>query len=380
MPNKTIHTAQDVEDLVRGLTLLGTGGGGHPAVGHKYLMPHAEAGRPMSWTDLSDLPDDAWTCCVFGMGSVAPQEPVSAEERRRMGYVEDEVLYPMLEAVKQLESHAGVRVDALIPFEPGAVATTGPLDAATRLGIHLVDADYCGRAVPELTQTLSTLAGKHLWPAAICDSWGNQLILTNAPSAEVAEMLGKMISIVTKRADPLAVCAHAGFLLPAREAKELVVPGTLSLALTAGAAIREARTAHQDPVAAVANVLDGWLLFTGTVSRRDWENRDGYLFGTTHIEGSGDFDGHTLQVWVQNENHIAWLDDEPQATSPDRLMIVNRETGEPYVNTVLADGEPVAVIGAKADSRYRTASGLEALGPGHFGFDIAYRPIEAVVG
>jgi DUF917 family protein len=378
MPDVTIRTEQEVDDLLRGLVLLGTGGGGHPKVGRGYLLPHIEAGGTISWMDLSNLPDDAWTCCVFGMGSVAPSKPLSETEREQLGYRGDTVLYPMKEAVQELSAYTGVEIEALVPFEPGAVATTGPLDAATRLGIKMVDADYSGRAIPKLSQTLSSIAGHTLWPAAICDSWGNRLILKNTPSAEVAESLGKMISVVTKRPDPFAVCAHAGFLVRAGKMKELVVPGTITLAYRVGAAIRGARQSNQDPVKAAAAALEGWVLFTGTITRIDWESRDGYMFGTTFIAGSRNFEGHTFKIWLQNENHITWLDDVPHVTSPDLIMVVDRETGEPYVNTVLTKGLQVAVLGAK-NERYRNEEGLAALGPGHFGFDLPYRSVETLV-
>jgi DUF917 family protein len=378
MPDVTIRTEQEVEDLIRGLVLLGTGGGGHPKVARRYLLPHVEAGCEMSWTDLSNLPDDAWTCCVFGMGSVAPSEPLGATERKRLGYGEATLPYPMMEAVQDLASYTGENIEALVSFEPGAVASTGPLDAATRLGIKLVDADYSGRAIPKLSQTLSSIAGYTLWPAAICDSWGNRLILRDAPSAEVAEFVGKMISIVSKRPDPFAVCAHAGFLVQAGQMKELVVPGTITLSYRVGATIREARQAKQDPVKAAADALGGWVLFAGTITRMDWESRDGYMFGTTSIAGSGASEGHTLKIWLQNENHITWLDDAPHVTSPDLIMVLDLTTGEPYVNTVLTEGQQVAVLGA-SNERYRTEEGLAALGPRHFGFDLPYRPIETIV-
>jgi DUF917 family protein len=379
MPDNTIHTEQEVEDLIRGLTLLGTGGGGDPKVGRQYLLHHIQTGRALGWTDLSNVPDDAWTCTVFGMGSIAPQEPLPPAERNRLGYGEIQVAYPMVEAVQELARHTGLDIQAIAPFELGAGNTAGPLDAATRLGMTFVDVDYAGRAIPELSQTIAAVAGHPLWPAAICDHWGNRLVLKTSPSTMVAERIGKMISIVTKRPDPLLTCAHAGFLLRASQMKELVVPGTVTLALKVGSTIREARQANRDPLKAAADALGGWVLFAGTITCREWENREGYMFGTTFIEGMGTFEGHTFKIWLQNENHITWLDDAPYVTSPDLIMIVGRASAEPYINTVLSEGQQVAVLGAKADNRYRTAEGLSALGPGHFGFDLPYRPIESLV-
>jgi DUF917 family protein len=380
MPTVTLRTEQDVEDLLRGLVLLGTGGGGHPRVGRRYLMRHVQAGQPMRLTDISEVPDDAWTCCVFGMGSVAPHPPLSEVERARLGYVEAPVEYPMVEAVRELAEYTGREIQALVSFEPGAVATACPLDVATRMDILMVDADYCGRAVPKLSQTMPALAGHTLWPAAICDTWGNRLVLKHAPSSEVAETLGKTISVVTKRPDAFAICAHAGFLLPAREMKQMAIPGTLSRAYTVGAAVRAARQANCDPVGAAASALDGWVLFEGTIVRWEWESRDGYMFGTNDIKGEGRFAGHSMKIWLQNENHVAWLDDAPYVTSPDMIMVINAETGEPCVNTDLADGLRVGVLGAQAAMAYRTPAGLAAMGPTHYGYDIPYRAIEAVLG
>lgn len=379
MPDKTIRTEQEVEDLLRGLVLLGTGGGGHPKVGRQYLLSHIKAGQGIRWKDLSNVPDDAWACCVFGMGSVAPHDPLSDAERNRLGYVGDQVAYPMVEAVQELERYTGVSVQALVSFEPGAVATSGTLDVATRLGLDVMDADNCGRAVPKLTQTLAAMAGHTLWPAAIVDTWGNRLILKESPSAAVAESLGKMISTVSKRPDAFAICAHAGFLAQAGHLKPVLLAGTLTRALTIGTAIREARQAGQDPLKAATEALDGWLLFEGTITRREWESRDGYMFGTTYVEGIGDFTGHKFKIWLQNENHITWLDDEPYVTSPDLVMVVDQTSGEPYVNTDLPEGRKVAILGARIDDRYRTEQGLAALGPAHFGYDLPYRPIETLV-
>jgi DUF917 family protein len=379
MPDGTIRTQQQAEDFIRGLTLLGTGGGGHPGVGRQYLLRHIEAGRSVNWIDLSKLPDEAWACVVFSMGSIAHREPLSAAERKCLGYGAVKFVYPMTEAVQELARYTGQEIEAVVPFELGAGNTSGPLDVATSLGIACVDADCAGRAIPELAQTIVAIEGHSLWPAAICDTWGNRLILQSAPSALVAERLGKMISTVTRHPDSLATCAHAGFLLPAGQMKKLVIPGTLTLALEVGSAIRVAREDNRDPLQAAVNVLGGWVLFTGTITSKEWESRDGYMFGTTFIEGTGEFRGHTLKIWFQNENHVTWYDETPYVTSPDLIMVVDQASAEPFINTDLRQGQQVAVLGSTANKHYRTAQGLAALGPPHFGFDLPYRPIETLV-
>ncbi|MHB1415259.1 MAG: DUF917 domain-containing protein [Chloroflexota bacterium] len=379
MPMRVLRTQEEAEDFLRGLTLLGTGGGGRRDVGRRYLMDLLTDGKMITWTDLSEVPDDTWTCCSFGMGSIAPTSALSEEERRKLGYVDMPYPRPFLQAVRELELYSGVKIGAIAPFELGATNTSAPLDAAMRLGVALVDGDYCARAVPELTQTTAALAGKSMWPAAIADPWGNVVIMKSAGSLPLAEALGKQLSIVTKRADPLLSCAHAGFLMQAREMKQAIIPGTLTRSLTLGTAVRKARESGGDPVRAAVNALEGWLLFTGRVTRRDWESREGYMFGTTTVTGEGEFAGHELRIWFKNENHVSWLDGRPYVLSPDLMAVVQRDSGEPWTNSDLETGAEVAVLGFRADARYRTPRGLELMGPEHYGFDLPYVPIEEVM-
>jgi len=66
-------------------------------------------------------------------------------------------------------------------------------------------------------------------------------------------------------------------------------------------------------------------------------------------------------------------------TSPDMLIVVDRESGEPFANAALAEGQRVAVIGLRAIEQFRSPKGIDILGPKHFGFDIDYVPIEELV-
>ncbi len=375
MPAGAITTLQDVDDLIRGLTLFGTGGGGRPEVGRRLLGEHVRAGRAVGWVDVESLPDTAQSACVFGMGSSAPTRTLDRAERAKLGYGDPIDDRPMVEAVRLLDRATGRRTEVLVPFELGAGNTGGPLDAGATLGLPVVDADYAGRAIPELSQTLAAIHGIPFWPGAIVDAWGNRLVFESAPSLAVAERVGKMISTVTRLPDPTLTCAHAGFAVPVGELRRVVVPGSLSRAFRLGRAIREARDAGRDPVAAAATALGGFLLFTGVVTAKPWESRDGYMFGETTIAGDGAHAGQALRIWFQNENHVAWRDGVVLATSPDLIMVLGRG-GEPYTNTMLAEGTAVAVLAAAAHPRLRKPRALALLGPAHYGFDIPYVPIE----
>ncbi len=374
-----VRTVEDVHDLVHGLTLLGTGGGGRPEQGLESLLPHVQAGGAVSWADPNAIPDDAWVCSTFGMGSIAPTKSLSTEERRALGYpAEWTVARPMVRAVRELEAYTGKKVAAIVPFELGAGNTATPMDAAVHVGAAIVDGDFAGRAIPELCQTSAAIAGMSFAPGAIVDPWGNVLLVKQTASELLTERIGKLVSIATKLPDMKASCAHAGFLMSGKDLKRVAVPGGITRALAVGRAIRAAKARGADPVAAAAEALGGWVLFRGRVAKKEWESRDGYMYGTTTVEGEGADARHTLRVWFKNENHVTWRDGTPWVLSPDLIMTIGAD-GTPYTNTLLPEGARIGVVGAVADPRLRTPAALDLLGPRHYGYDLAYTPIEELV-
>jgi len=376
-----LQTREDVHDLIAGLTLLGTGGGGRPEQGLDALLPHVEAGRPVAWVPAESLPDDGWACSVFGMGSIAPSEPLPAAERRRLGYPEDWVVSrPMVRAVEELAAYTGRRIDAIVPFELGAGNTATPMDAAARLGIALVDGDCAGRAIPELSQTTAAIAGIRFAPGAIADPWGNVLLVKETASDLVTERIGKLVSLATKLPDMRAPCAHAGFMMRGSDLKAITVQGGISRALAVGRALRVARTRGADPAASAAEALAGWVLFRGRIATKEWASRDGYMIGTTTVVGEGGDAGHTLRIWFKNENHVTWRDGRPWVHSPDLVMVLDADSGTPYTNTLLAEGMRVAVLGARGDAKLRTPAALALLGPRHYDYDLDWVPIEQLMG
>lgn len=374
-----VRTVDDVHDLVNGLTLLGTGGGGRPEQGLASLLPHVQAGRPVAWVSPDATADDAWVCSTFGMGSIAPTQSLSVEERRVLGYPEAwTVERPMVRAVQELAAYTGKRIAAILPFELGAGNTATPMDAAMCLDAAIVDGDCAGRAIPELCQTSAAIAGIRFAPGAIADPWGNVLLVKQTASELLTERIGKLVSIATKLPDMTASCAHAGFLMSGKDLKRVAVPGGITRALAVGRAVRVAQAGGGDPVAAAAQALGGWVLFRGRVAKKEWESRDGYMYGTTTMEGEGSDGGHVLRVWFKNENHVTWRDGRPWVLSPDLIMTIGAD-GTPYTNTLLPEGARIGVVGAMADARLRTPAALDLLGPRHYGHELDYTPIEELV-
>jgi len=375
MPYGKLENLQDCEDFVRGCLFMGTGGGGGVEWGMGMLKDALGDGIALEWVDVDDIPDDVWTVTPYGLGSIAPVSQETLDEIEQVGLVDNFGDRSMEEAVKELEHYLGKPIRCIVAAELGAGNTPAPLVTGARLGIPVVDGDYAGRAIPDEMQGTPYLYGKHSWPFASVDNWGNVTIVKYTVNPHMLERIGKMLAVAA-----YGLTTMAATPLPANEMKEILVRDTLTKSLAIGRAMRQAQEQEQDPIDAALTVTGGWRLFEGRVSGKDWEDRGGYMFGTTHIQGTGDYEGQTLDVWFKNENHVSWLNGEPWVCSPDLLTLAYKESGEGTTNTLIKEGDDVVAVGMKGLEAFRTEFGLnEASGPRYFGFDINYVPIEELV-
>jgi DUF917 family protein len=369
-----LTSPQDVEDFLRGANFLSASGGGDPVNERARLIKDLEEGLTLSWRPIEEFDEDALICTACFSGSIAPEaiERKGLDESLAPGA---RVERPLVAAIEALERELGRSIDGLISIEIGGINTGSILDAAAASGKPLVDADYAGRAIPELNATTLNVFEVEVLPQALADDFGNEIIIKKAASNGFTERIGKFLA---QSSFGLIGCAIAA--LPAKTVSEISVHGTISQCLTLGRAIREALEAGSDPVNAAALALDGWVLFSGKIVERDWANT-GYMEGFHTLEGEGDFAGHRMKLWFKNENHLSWMDDETYVASPDLLEVCDADTAEPLVNTYLEIGDRVAVVGMRRRDVWDSPKGMASLGPAHFGWpDFPFQPIETVAG
>ena len=375
MAKQVLKTYQDCEDFVRGSCFFGVGGGGDPIVGLKMLEDDLKAGRELAWVDIGDLSDEEMTACAWGMGSIAPRDPQETSQRlAALGITAPRYDRNLAIAIQELERYSGAKIRLIIPMEPGGRNMPNPLSSGSRLGIPLANGDYTGRAIPEINQIVPCIAGFKPWPATSVDPWGNIVIIRESVNPPMAERIGKHLAVAA-----FGSVGMAGFLIPVREARKHLIHGTATRSLNVGRAIRQAREAGQDPVEAARNAATAWLLFQGKIVDRNWEDRDGYMFGNNVVQGEGFFASRQMRIWFKNENHITWIDEKPYVTSPDLIAMIDSDTAEPITNTVATIGMKVSVLGMKAPDALRVPGALSVLAPAFFGFSIPYTPIETLV-
>jgi hypothetical protein len=363
---------QDCVDLCFGAAVLGTGGGGSRELGLAILERSLAMGKAIHLVSADAIGDDALVVTPSFVGSIAP-----GDNELRVSRALDECLLapdgPLLAGLRLLEGHLGRRVTAVLAVEMGGLNTPLAGVLAAGAGVPLVDGDTVGRAKPELEIGSYSLQGMGLAPMALCDPWGNRMLVQQTADNRSAERIARALAVlggctVTVRSP-----------MSGDEMRRMVVGGTVSKAISIGGAARHAVARGQDPVEAVIRASDGVRLFEGVVSRLVLEDRDGFLWAEYRLAGSGRHQGHELRMWAKNENEISWLDEQPFVTTPDLLCAIETDTGQPVVNTRLREGLHMTVFGVPSHPMWRTPEGLALAGPAHFGFSIAYRPLEELV-
>jgi len=348
----------DVDDLVVGAAVLGTGGGGDPYIGKLMVIQALERGAEIVLVDPEDVDDDASIIAPAFMGA-----PVTLFEKLPSGR-------ESIKVVNMLEAYLGRKADYLTPIEAGGLNSTIPLYVGGLTGRRLVDGDGMGRAFPELQMVTFHLYGVKATPMAIADEKGNGAILDTIDNYW-AERLARVVTVRMGGWSSIAIYPMDGAVY-----KRAVIPKTISRALEIGRAMREAKALGRSPVDAVLDAAGGFKLFEGKIVDVSRWVEAGFAKGEVTIEGFEDYKGETMKIKFQNENLVAEIDGEVVASVPDLISILDRETAEPITTERLRYGYRVVVIGIPCDPKWRTPQALEVVGPKYFGYNIDYVPIE----
>src|SRR5262245_51180596 len=350
--------ADVLESVSLGAGILGTGGGGNPYVAKIWARGELERGAHFQVLDPAEVPDDAW---IVGSGGIGA--PTVSVEKLRRGDEE-------YRALRVLERYLGVQFDGVVPMEVGGGNSIRPLIAAAQAGVPTVDADGMGRAFPELQMVTFFIYGVPPCPAAIADDKREEAVFTSAPSPQRLERLARVLTVEMGGTAGMAFAPMRG-----TDLKRTAIPRTLSVARDVGHAVRIARARNADPVDALLAATGGSLLLAGKITDVERRTGGGFARGTLSLTGSGPYGGN-MRIDFQNENLIAYADDVPIATVPDLICIVSTDAAEPITTELLRYGQRVSVVGIRCHPLLSTPEALAVVGPGAFGYDVAYRPLD----
>ncbi len=352
-------SAADLEPIALGGAFLGTGGGGDPHIGK--LMAQAAIGQhgPVRIVDADEIPDDGLCVPVAMMGA-----PTVMVEKLPRG---DEAR----EALQQLEQFLGRKATALICVEAGGMNSTIPFAVAAATGLPLIDGDGMGRAFPELQMVSFTMHDIAATPMVIADEKGNSSVI-NTIDNKWTERLARAQTVEMGGAALVALYPMSG-----AQMKQGIIRGTLSLIKEIGETIAAERKANRNPADALIARLDGRRLFTGRVVDIERRTTGGFARGKATLKGLDTDNGRSFSVEFQNEFLIARDESGVAlATTPDLICALDADGGLPITTEQLRFGLAVSFIGMPSDAQWRSKAGLDLVGPGYFGYDQGFVPVE----
>ncbi len=348
-------TLDDIEALAIGAWVLGTGGGGSPYLGLLNMRRLYAEGHRVSLMDPDALADDDMVAVVSNMGA-----PLVGQER-----LTDST--NIARAVTLMEEYIGHPFRGVMSVEIGGNNGVQPLMAAAHLGKPVVDADAMGRAYPEAQMTSFAVGDLQPWPLTLVDPRGVEGIVARVPTWKWMERLSRKMCVETGSIAATCKAPRTG-----AEVKRWGILRTTTQAIALGQAIRRAQREHRDPIEAILEAERGRLLFRGKIADVARRTTEGFLRGTTRIEGLDAWRGSAMELAFQNEWAVGWIDGQPRVMTPDLICVLDTVSGEAIGTETLRYGQRVTVIALRAPPVFLTPRGLDFVGPRAFGYDLDF--------
>ncbi|WP_155727706.1 DUF917 domain-containing protein, partial [Mycobacterium avium] len=218
--------------------------------------------------------------------------------------------------------------------------------------------------------------GVHGSPLAIAGERGDCVIIDTGDDDRQMEWLARGVAIRLGGVGHIAEYAMSG-----DEVRRTAIPRTMSMALSLGRAIREAREQKRSPFDALAEALSTTLyshmreLFVGKVVDVERRTTDGFAKGHARFAPLDAGDEAVKPRWWPPTRH-------PRscirvAIVPDLICVVDAETAEPITTEGLRYGQRVRVLGISTPALMRTPEALAAFGPRAFGLSDEFFAVEA---
>lgn len=341
----------DLPVLAAGCAVLGGGGGGDPRVG--LLMAHTAIERhgAVEVLDLDDVDDDAMImpCGMIGAPTVMVEKLPSGDEGATIR-----------DAFRELR---GVEIRAVMPFELGGINGVLPVAWASHAGLPLIDADFMGRAFPELDMLTPHLHGMRGCPAIISDERSQTIVFDTLDNTWLERLVRTCVTAFGGSA--------CGVIYPmtAADARRPAIRGSISRALDVGAIVTGS---SNDPIEEIVSVAGAVEIVRAKVADIERQTSGGFVRGSVVLEGIDADRGRLVRVEFQNENLVVLEDGEARATVPDIITVLDVHTGHAVVTEALRYGQRVALVVFPSPEPWTTPEGLGVVGPRAFGYELDY--------
>jgi len=305
--------ARDLEALCVGAAILGSGGGGHPAVLSDTIRFFMDQYGSVDVMPVSAVePDDLIIPLAMVGAPLIFMEKVPNVKQFEV----------ILEEIKRLFPEKRL---ILMPAEIGGCNALTPMLLALKHQLPLLDADLIGRAFPEISMCKPFVMNHVGHATFLASSTGdvmtlklNQNTLLEGIVRDIACHFGSSIAIAT-------------YLCEGRDIAHVVIEGSLSRALALG---KQQLNATITQPAGLGRTLQ-----KGRITDVFQKMKHGFLIGHTTLQCLD----YCLTIYFQNEYLEIKQADETVAASPDIIVLLDQKTQRPLTTDALVYGLEVEV-------------------------------------
>lgn len=340
----------DVQLIVAGAALLGTGGGGDPYLGKLFCLQALKDGhmlRIIPANAFDNAPESEAVAASFMAGSpeIALEKLISGKE---LSAAFDHIREKMVKEQKQLVATAAVEI--------GGLNSMFPLITGARLGLDVVDADGMRRAYPHIPCCLMFIRGHPMLPMTFSNEFGEVSEVTDG--AALGDVIFDFGGTVGGSMTPL----------PARDIQQKMIPHSYTICWRIGKLIA---SAHKDQ--RIDSIPDSLVdLMGGQVVIRDGkvitveDRNDGTSFTQRRHHIASSDGARTLTVEAQNEYLLVKHGAELVCSTPDLICIIDAATGYPVTNERIRTSMRVHVLCLPSAPEMCDEAALPLTGPEFF--------------
>ncbi len=348
-------TRRNALDLVIGSKILANGGGGSENKANSLIQKSYDKGWSFKIASLDEFRNQDQICIIGMVGG-----GVTEEEKAIVQNIQEVTKDSMLVAIRRLEEYMKIQFAGFIATELGPLNSILPLTVASRIPDKVgIDGDCCGRSKPEISISTTTVGEIPISPFCISSKYGDELIVESAVDDNRGEVIARTISKISNGSIGVARCP-----MSIEQAKTVIIPNTLTLAMKLGKEVRTANEKKKDPISIIKKeVPDIQLVMKGKVKAFSRIEEGGFTSGEIILMDRES--EKKLKIYYKNEYLLSWLNDKPFISCPDSMPIVDARTGygvTPWEEDFY-EGREVVVFAKDAPTIWQSEKGLQIFGP-----------------
>ncbi len=331
---------KDINYLIKGSSLLSTGGGGTITAAKKIT----EQIRKLPYLiDAKDLKKHDTVITIFPCG----------------GIEKGDFIKPSIEALKLFQEMFDYEIGGIIPVEIGPLDLLNSIYLASELKLPLLDGDIVGnRCSPEIYLETISLSNIPRTPIVTVNDRGDIAILYESSSYTKTEKFLRDFAVLSG-----GIAIVLGYPLNKKQIIKTIGQKTVTSAINLGKKLYNAQKGNNaDQIllrSGFAKIADGIIV------KENKKVKNGFTSGRYIVE-TGDNVKYT--IIIKNENIVLLQEGKEILTVPDSIILYNKKSNIGVSNFEKNIRKRVLILGKKAIPIWRTEKGKSLFSPKKLGF------------